>query len=110
MCHSSSVSSSLTIMTKYAHKFGQRNGKRRSFSSISACSRDVSCILFDCVFQLLLNMVAELTVSNGYKCKDSAVVLHDRSFADDISVMSSCPKLAQKSIDVIVRFRSGTFF
>ena len=31
-------------------------------------------------------------------------MLHDQAFADDISVTSSSPKLAQKSIDVIVAF------
>jgi hypothetical protein len=31
-------------------------------------------------------------------------VLHDQSFADDISIMSSSPALAQETIDVIVRF------
>ena len=64
----------------------------------------LSCILFNCVFQLLLNLVSPLTAENGYKFKDIAVLLHDQSFADDISLTSSCPKLAQRSIDAIVAF------
>jgi hypothetical protein len=42
-------------------------------------------------------------MSNGYEFKETKVV-HDQSFADDISIMSSSPVLAQKTIDVIVRF------
>ena len=64
----------------------------------------LSCILFNCVFQLLLNLVAPLSKKNGYNFKDSSVVLHDQAFADDISIMSSTPKLAQQSIDVLLRF------
>ena len=64
----------------------------------------LSCILFNCVFQLLLNLVKPLSLEHGYHFKDIAVVLHDQAFADDISVTSSCPKLAQRTIDVIVAF------
>jgi hypothetical protein len=64
----------------------------------------LSCILFNCVFQLLLNLVAPLSKKNGYNFKDSSVVLHDQAFADDISIMSSTPKLAQESIDVLLQF------
>jgi hypothetical protein len=52
----------------------------------------------------LLDLVAPLTVSNGYELKQSKVVVHDQSFADDISIMSSSPTLAQETSDVIVRF------
>ena len=64
----------------------------------------LSCILFNCVFQLLLNLVARLSSANGYKFKEIPVVLHDQAFADDISITSSTPQLAQQSIDVIVKF------
>jgi vacuolar-type H+-ATPase subunit C/Vma6 len=56
------------------------------------------------VFQLLLNLVTPLSNKNGYTFKDVSVVLHDQAFADDISITSSTPKLAQESIDVLVRF------
>ncbi len=64
----------------------------------------LSCILFNCVFQLLLNLVARLSNANGYKFKEIPIVLHDQAFADDISITSSNPELAQQSIDAIVRF------
>ena len=45
----------------------------------------LSCILFSCVFQLLLDMLAPLAEPNGYQFKDSPIVLHDQAFADDLS-------------------------
>ena len=56
-----------------------------------------------CVFELLLNLVAPLS-KNGYNFKEISVILHDQAFADDISITASTPKLAQQSIDVLVRF------
>jgi hypothetical protein len=64
----------------------------------------LSCILFNCVFQLLLNMVAPISLKNGYEFKDVPVVLHDQAFADDISILSSSPELAQETINVVERF------
>ena len=64
----------------------------------------LSCILFNCVFQLLLNLIASLSKKNGYNFKDISVILHDQAFADDISITSSTPQLAQESINVLVRF------
>ena len=64
----------------------------------------LSCILFNCVFQMLLNLIATLSKANGYKFKEFSVVLHDQAFADDISLISSSPRLAQQSIDVLLKF------
>src|SRR5690349_20643383 len=61
-------------------------------------------MLFNCVFQLLLNLVSPLTMNSGYKFKNSLTVLHDQAFADDLSILSSTPELNQKSIDIVVRF------
>ena len=49
----------------------------------------LSCILFNCVFQLLIDLVSRCGEENGYTFKDTKVVLHDQAFADDISLVSS---------------------
>ena len=64
----------------------------------------LSCILFNCVFQLLLDLLRPVAAKCGYQFKDSPVVLHDQAFADDISITSSTPELNQISIDIISRF------
>ena len=64
----------------------------------------LSCILFDCVFQLLLDLTAPLTEVNGYKFKDIPVVLHDEAFADDLSIITSTPALNQATINKVVEF------
>ena len=61
----------------------------------------LSCVLFSCVFQLLLDMLAPLAEQNGYHFKDSPIVLHDQAFADDLSILSSCPQLSQITIDAV---------
>ena len=43
----------------------------------------LSCVLFSCVFQLLLDMLGPLAEKHGYHFKDSPLVLHDQAFADD---------------------------
>ena len=60
--------------------------------------------LFNCVFQMLLDMIAPLSELHEYKFKDMAVVLYGQAFADDISVTTSKPELNQLTINVIVRF------
>jgi hypothetical protein len=55
----------------------------------------LSCILFNCVFQLLLDMVSPLGAENGYTFKDKSLVLHDQAFADDVSFISSTPEKIQ---------------
>ena len=64
----------------------------------------LSCILFNCVFQMLLNLTSQMTERNGYHLKDSTTVLHDQAFADDISITTSTPELNQKTINVAVKF------
>jgi hypothetical protein len=64
----------------------------------------LSCILFNCVFQMLLDLIKPVSEDHGYKFKDLQVVLHDQAFADDISIMTSTPALNQRSIDIVVLF------
>ena len=59
----------------------------------------LSCILFNCVFQLLLDMVSPLRAENGYTFKGTSLVLHDQAFADDISLVSSTPEKMQATIN-----------
>ena len=60
----------------------------------------LSCILFNCVFQLLLDMVSHCGEENGYTFKGTKVMLHDQAFADDISFVYSSPEKMQTTIDV----------
>jgi len=53
----------------------------------------LSCIVFNCVFQMLLDLIAPLSQANGYKFKELSVVLHDQAFADDLSILTSTPGL-----------------
>ena len=69
----------------------------------------LSCILFSCVFQLLLDMLGPLTEKHGYQFKDTTTVLHDQAFADDLSILSSTPKLSQATIDVVQHFLTWAF-
>ena len=64
----------------------------------------LSCILFSCVFQLLLDLLKPLSIHRGYQFKDSTIVLHEQAFADDLSIVSSSPKLNQATINVVVTF------
>jgi hypothetical protein len=59
----------------------------------------LSCILFNCVFQLFLDLVSPLGAANGYTFKDTKVMLHDQAFADDLSIVSSCPQKAQLTVN-----------
>ena len=70
----------------------------------------LSCVLFSCVFQLLLDLLAPLAEQNGYHFRDSPIVLHEQAFADDLSILSSCPRLSQATIDVVQRFLEWAFF
>jgi hypothetical protein len=64
----------------------------------------LSCILFNTVFQMLLDLIEPLSCDNGYKFKDIPVVLHDEAFADDLSIMTSTPELNQDTINWVVKF------
>src|SRR5579872_4581218 len=39
----------------------------------------LSCILFNCVFQLLLDLIHPLSANCGYHFKDSPIILHDQA-------------------------------
>ena len=45
-----------------------------------------------------------MSLANGYSFKEIPIVLHDQAFADDISLISSSPALAQKTINLIDTF------
>ena len=64
----------------------------------------LSCILFNCVFQLLLDMLRRLEKECGYNFKDSAIVLHAQAFADDVSITTSTPEGNQRTINTVVKF------
>ena len=54
-------------------------------------------------------MLDPLADAHGYHFKDSPLVLHDQAFADDLSILSSCPSLNQATIDVVERFLEWAF-
>src|SRR4051812_3731810 len=83
--------------------FNPRTHLREDLRASSGQWRENKIFLFDiglfqgcvlCVFQLLLDLRAPLKPNNGYHFKDIAIVLHDRAFADDISITSSTRKVA----------------
>jgi hypothetical protein len=63
----------------------------------------LSCILFNCVFQLLLDLLRPLA-EDGYCFKGSSVLNHTQAFADDISVMTSTCEKNQKALDLLKLF------
>jgi hypothetical protein len=58
----------------------------------------LSTILFDCVFQLLLDMLAPIN-HTGYSFKKSEVTLLHRAYADDLALSTSNPVSMQKACD-----------
>jgi hypothetical protein len=63
----------------------------------------LSCILFNCVFQLLIDLLKPLA-EDGYHFKGTSVVCHAQAFADDLSVMTSTPEKNQKALEVVKKF------
>jgi len=61
----------------------------------------LSCILFNCVFQLILDMIGHLGEQNGYTFKGTQTIIHDQAFADDLSLISSNPERMQSTITVL---------
>lgn len=64
----------------------------------------LSTILFDCVFQLLLDLVASLDNKCGYKFKtvkvnDKPLVCHRKAYADDLALIANNAKNAQLACD-----------
>ena len=60
----------------------------------------LSCILFNCVFQLILDMISSLGDKNGYEFKGTKTILHEQAFADDLSIVASSPEAAQLTLNV----------
>ena len=67
----------------------------------------LSTILFNCVFQLLLDMLKPLA-DDGYKMKDSVVAKISLAYADDLSLTTRTPAKNQKALDVTDRFLDWT--
>jgi Reverse transcriptase (RNA-dependent DNA polymerase) len=67
----------------------------------------LSCILFNCVFQLLLDLLKPFA-EEGYHFKGSSILNHVQAFADDISVMTSTPQKNQHALDIVKSFLSWT--
>jgi hypothetical protein len=67
----------------------------------------LSCILFNCVFQLLLDLLKPLS-EDGYHFKGSLIVNHTQGFADDLSVMTSTCEQNQKALNLLKLFLNWT--
>jgi len=46
-------------------------------------------------------MISSRALTNGYHFKDTPIVLHEQAFADDLSLIGSCPKKVQATIVVV---------
>ena len=68
----------------------------------------ISPLLFNMVFNLLLDLLSPLSEKNGYTLKNSDVKIHDLAYADDLSIIAKSPKLAQVSLNVMETFLSWT--
>ena len=66
----------------------------------------LSCILFNCVFQLALNLLKPLS-DDGYHFKESNVINHNQAFADDLSITTASPHSNQRALDLFKRFFLG---
>jgi hypothetical protein len=67
----------------------------------------LSTILFNCVFQLLLDMLKPLA-ADGYKMKDSTVAKISLAYADDLSLVTNTLKGMQKALGVTEKFLART--
>jgi hypothetical protein len=63
--------------------------------------------LFNCVFQLALDLLKPL-FDDGYQFKNSSIINHNQAFADDISIMTSSPSLNQRALDLFKSFLCWT--
>ena len=64
----------------------------------------ISPILFNMSFNLLLDLLSPLTPSHGYALKSTKVMVHDLSYADDLTIVTSAPKFNQASLSVVDEF------
>ena len=68
----------------------------------------ISPLLFNMVFNLLLDLLSPLTEERGYKLKGSRVTIHDLAYADDLSLVARSVTKAQMSLDLTDRFLTWT--
>ena len=68
----------------------------------------ISPLLFNLVFNLLLDCLAPNTGELGYNFKDDAAVVYDMAYADDLSIVTKTPDQNQHSLDLIDKFLSWT--
>ncbi len=68
----------------------------------------ISPLLFNMVFNLLLELLSALTEEVGYKFKGAQVTLHDLAYADDLTLLSRTTAKAQHSLAVVDRFLDWT--
>jgi hypothetical protein len=68
----------------------------------------ISPLLFNMVFNLLLDLLSPKSDQNGYDMKEAQVRVHDLAYADDLSIVAKSPKCAQDSIDMVDVFLRWT--
>ena len=64
----------------------------------------ISPLLFNIVFNLLLDMLSPLTEKLGYKFKECEVTVHDLAYADDLSIVARSVDKAQEALNLVDRF------
>jgi len=60
----------------------------------------ISPLLFNMVFNLLLDLLSALTEERGYQLKATGKKIHDLAYADDLSLVASSVSKAQMSLDL----------
>lgn len=68
----------------------------------------ISPLLFNMVFNLLLDCLTHLSTKNGYTLKESKVSVHDLAYADDLTIIAKRIGSAQHSLNLIDRFLTWT--
>lgn len=64
----------------------------------------LAAILFDLVFNMMLDLLKPLTKTHGYKFKTRDVTILDLAYADDESNLTSTPKANQETLNIIDNF------
>ena len=68
----------------------------------------LSTILFDCVFQLLLDFLKPLESSLGYHLKGIDLCTFLKAYADDLALITRSPRANQKACDLTIKFLKWT--
>ena len=68
----------------------------------------LSTILFDCVFQLLLDFLKPLESSLGYHLKGIDLCTFLKAYADDLALITRSPQTNQKACDLTIKFLKWT--